>query len=138
MKTIKAFIENSNLEAKLIRSVVRQIGGWDEFKDRAQDVANGGAAAGWVGFTYYTDTVAFAKRNKRAIEGLLKDLADSIGEDFAKTLTSFNCLQGYEGFEILDGYYNPRSEMRTQVYNALAWFALEEVCRSYCDWIEQC
>lgn len=138
MKNLKTFIENSNIEAKLIRSVVRQIGGWDEFKGRAQDVANHGAAGGFCGFTHYTDTVSFTKRNKAAIEGLLKDPADSIGEDFAKTLTGFNCLQGYDGFEILEGYYNPRSEMRTQVYNALAWFALEEVCRRYCDWIEQC
>ena len=136
MKNLKTFIENSNIEAKLIRSVVRRIGGWEEFKDRAQDVTNHGAAGGFCGFTYYTDTVSFAKRNKPAIEQLLKDLADNIGEDFAKTLTTFNCLTGYESFEILDGYYNPRSEMRTQVYNALAWFALEEVCHSYCDWTE--
>ncbi len=136
MKTIKQFIEQSNIPSKLVRSVIRRIGGWDEFKERAQDVTNHGADGGFCGFTYYTDTVSFAKHNKPAIEGLLKDLADSIGEDFAKILTSFNCLQGYEDFEILEGYYNPRSEMRTQVYNALAWFALEEVCRNYCDWIE--
>lgn len=135
MKNLKTFIEKSNIEAKLIRSVVRQIGGWEEFKDRAQDVYNYGAAGGFAGFTYYDDTVAFTKRNKVGIEAMLKDLADSVGESFADCLRGFNCLK-ISGQEAAEGFYNHRSDDRTQVYNALAWFALEEVCRAYCDLLE--
>ena len=133
MKTIKQFIEQSNLPAKLVRSVIRQIGGWQEFKDHAQDVYNRGAAGGFSGFTYYSDTVSFAKRNKTDIEAMLKDFADSISESFADTLAGFNCFKGEDPCDILDGYYNPRSDNRQMVYNALAWYALEEVCRAYCE-----
>ncbi len=133
MKTIKQFIDNSNLPEKLVRSVIRQIGGWNEFKDRSQDVYNCGAAGGFNGFTYYSDTVAFTKRNKADIEAMLKDFADSIGDSFADCLTSFNCLKVEDACDILDGYYNSRSDSRQMVYNALAWYALEEVCRAYCE-----
>ncbi len=137
MKTVKQFIEQFNIPAKLVRSVIRQIGGWQEFKDCAHDVYNHGAAGGFAGFTYYSDTVAFTKRNKTDIEALLKDLADSIGESFADCLTGFNCLKGEDASDILDGYYNPRSDSRQMVYNALAWYALEEVCRAYCEACEE-
>ena len=131
---MKSFIEQSSINPKLIRSVIRQIGGWLEFKEHAEDVSNYGAAGGFGGFIYYTDTVAFTKRNKAEIEAMLKGLAEDIGESFADCLCGFNCLKGIEAGDVLDGYYNPRSDYRTDVYNALAWYALEEVATAYSDW----
>lgn len=136
IKSIKEFISKSSLPSKLIRSVIRQIGGWESFKESAQDITNYGLAGSYSGFIYYTETVAFTKRNKEEIDLLLKDLASDLGESFSELLCSFNCLKGYYDSEILDGYYNPRSENRAEVYNALSWFALEEVARSYVDLIE--
>lgn len=133
MKTIKEFVEQSNIDAKLIRATVRQIGGLEEFKERAQDVTNHGAAGGFIGFTYYADTITFTKRNKAAIVDMLSALADDLGENTLSCLAGFNCLKDYTVEEVADGLYNPRSDHRTAVYNALAWFALEEVARSYCD-----
>lgn len=138
MKTLKSFIEASNISPKLIRAVVRQIGGWDSFKESAQDVANHGASGGVNGFIYYTDTVAFTKRNKKDILAMAEELASSIGEGDAITLIAgFNCLKNYSALEVSEAIYNPRSESRTDVFNALAWFTLEEVARSYCDLVEQ-
>ncbi len=137
MKSTKQFVEKSNIPAKLIRSVIRQIGGWQEFKDTAIDICTWGAAGGFGGFTYYVDTVSFAKRNKADIETMLKDFADSVGEPFVDCLTGFNCLKGEDTCDILDGYYNPRSDNQQMVYNALAWYALEEVCRAYCEACEE-
>lgn len=136
IKTIKELISKSSIPSTLIRSVIRQIGGWESFKESATDVANHGAAGGCCGFIYYTETVAFTKRNKKEIDALLADLSDQIGTSFSEFICGFNCLKGYFNSEILDGYYNPRSENRTEVYNALAWFALEEVCNSYINLIE--
>lgn len=136
MKTIKEFVEQSNIDASLIRATVRQVGGWEAFKELAQDVTNHGAAGGFVGFTYYTDTVAFSKRSKAAIVDRLSTIADELGENALLCLAGFNCLKDYTVEEVADGLYNPRSDYRTAVYNALAWFVLEEVARSYCDMVD--
>ena len=61
------FVKQSTVPAKLIRAVVRQVGGWEDFQQIAKDVAGNGADDGYKGFIYYVDTVAFTKRNRRAI-----------------------------------------------------------------------
>jgi hypothetical protein len=138
MKTTqKQLIESSNIDASLIRAVVRQLGGWDEFTEHAQDVCNHGMTGGFVGFTYYTDTVAFAKRNKAAILDLCKQMSDDFGQSGTiEFIASFNCLKGTSQEEVADGLYNPKSDDRTTIYNALAWFAGEEVCRAYDDMVQ--
>lgn len=136
MTTLKSFIKHSHINPKLIRAVVRQCGGWDSFKEMAVDVANHGADAGWSGFTYYTDTVAFTKRNKADILEMAKEMAESIGEgNMFDLIAGFNCLKILPE-EAAEAIYNSKSDAKDTVYNALAWFALEEVSRSYVDYIE--
>lgn len=138
MKTIKAFTEQSNLNPKLIRAVIRQVGGFEAFKEIAEDVTNHGAACGFGGFIYYTETISFTKRNRAPIIELLTDLnLDIYGhKNYTETLISFNCLKALEPMEIIDGLHNSRSDYRTEVYNALAWFALEEVARDFINIVE--
>lgn len=134
--TIAAFIARSNISAKLIRSTIRQIGGFDEFKLRANDVCNHGANGGFSGFIYYTETVAFTKRNKKDIMQYAADMANDIGESNAIGLiASFQCLK-MEPVDVAEALYNPRSDERTNVFNALAWFALEEVSRAWIDFAD--
>lgn len=135
--TLKAFAEFSHIDAGLIRAVVRQIGGWESFKETAQDVANHGADAGFSGFIYHSETVPFAKRHKKAILEYAKQLAHDISDgNWLDLIAGFNCLK-MQSSEVARAYFDPRSEDRTQVFNALAWFALEEVARSYIDFVEQ-
>ena len=131
------FIKSTNIPAKLVRAVVRQMGGWPEFEERAEDIARNSADAGWSGFTYYSDTVPFTVRNKAAIMDCVKQLAGDLGEPSSFTLiASFRCLD-MTPEDVAEAIYNPRSENRTEVFNALAWFALEEVARAYADAKEQ-
>lgn len=137
MKTLKQFVTQSNLDSKLLRAVVRQVGGWENFKEIARDVASHGASGGFSGFIYYMDTVAFTKRNKAAVVASLENLASDIGEGgIISLLAGSNCLKGESQEAIAGGLYNPRHPDRTTVYNALAWYALEEACRSYCDLVD--
>ena len=142
MKTTqKTLIESSNIPAKLIRAVVRQMGGWESFKGKAQDITDHGINGGFSGFIFYTETEAFAKRNIDAISELASTQAQEIGYDstFAM-IRGFNCLKGDK---ISDGDLmralckgkNP--EDGPNLLNALAWYAGEEVARAYCDAIEQ-
>lgn len=130
--TLKEFISKSHISAELIRAVVRQSGGWDEFQQMAEDVSRHGASGGFSGWTYYRDTESFTKNNKAAILAIAQDMARDLGEPLYKMIGGFNCLKISEG-EAAEAIHNPRSEERTNVYNALAWFALEEVSRSLVD-----
>lgn len=132
MKTLKSFVESSHLSSRIIRAVVRQVGGWASFQEIAQEVAQYGADSGWTGFTYYQDTVRFAQRHKCELLCMANVMAQEIGESSGFTLIAgFRCLQNRTADEVFDALYNPRSDARTDVFNALAWFALEEVARSY-------
>lgn len=132
--TVQKLINHSGINATLIRSTIKQIGGFDTFKNYANDIANNGAAAGWCGFTYYSDTVAFTKRNKKLILEMLKEQAASFGDSNPLSfVASFNCLRNEDINEIADGLYNPRSDNQTTIYNALAWYVLEEISRAYSD-----
>lgn len=137
MRTLKAFTEKSHLSERVIRAVVRQVGGWASFKELAEDVANHGADSGFSGFIYYADTVKFTARLKQDLLCMANVMAQDLGESSGFTLIAgFNCLKGTSADEVFDALVNPRSADRQQVFNALAWYALEEVSRSYVECVE--
>jgi hypothetical protein len=136
MKTLKEFKKESHINPKLIGATVRQFGDWESFTESAEDVVNYGINGGFGGFIYYTDTEAFTKRNRALILDMAKEMAESLGEGLFEMIAGFVCLKGYSAEEVAEGIYNSRSDHRTTIYNALAWYAGEEVCRSYCDMID--
>jgi hypothetical protein len=139
MRTIKKAIENSNINPKLIRAVVRQLGGMEGAKGSMPDIVNHGINGGFSGFIYYCDTVAFFKKNRKAIVELVEQMADELGTDPVSLVAGFNCLRNYcndaDGKrEITRTLYGRLQADDTQVANALAWFAGEEVSRAFCDY----
>lgn len=136
MKTIKQFAAQSNIPATLIRAVVRQMGGWEEFKSHAEDVSNHGANGGFSGFIYYSDTAPFCKRNKTDIIAYAKEQAKEFDTTLSSMIANFNCIN-LDAEEVAEALYHHLSENLQEVYNALAWYALEEVARAYCDINEQ-
>ena len=129
---LNQFVANSHINEPLIRAVVRQSGGWEAFTGMADDITNNGVDGGFHGWIYHAETVPFAKRNKGQILALASTLADDLGESMLAMIAGFNCLKTTPEV-IAEAIYNPRSSEQTQVFNALAWFAAEEVARSYCD-----
>lgn len=133
IKTIKQFAEKSNISESLIRAVIRQSGGWEYFKERALDIARYGAGGGHSGFIWYSETVAFFDRNKKEILELAIDQAEDFGMDILTMIAGFNCLKGYTTNDIAAAIYGRSNPESQTVKNALAWFALEEVARSFAD-----
>lgn len=154
MKTKTQVINDSGINSKLINSVLRQLGD----KSYLKDIANHGASAGFPGFTYYSDTVSFYKRNRAAIKELIERIADDLGENPIEMIAAFNCLGGQDmkrgnfGYEedrqntlnnqkILQKYYPSIARCLygrithddTTIANALAWFALEEIAHAFSD-----
>jgi hypothetical protein len=137
--TIKQFAENSSLPAQLIRATIRQFGDWDYFKQSAPDISSHGATGGFSGFTYYDDTVPFAKRNKKLILESLTEMDQQIENvGLLAFIASFNCFKGMDITQdsIARAIYTGKGDDVITVFNALAWYALEEVARSYNDFIE--
>ena len=141
MKTIieitqDKFLSSGRIPEKLARAVIRQMGGWEAFKESAPDICRSGIDGGYYGFVYYSDTEPFAKRNRREIAEMAESQADDLGVEVSRMIAGFGCFRGsdvttseigralYAGENTRDGY---------NVLNALAWYAGEETARAYCD-----
>lgn len=125
---LESAIRNTR-QPELTLAVLNQLGGIDdELPGTLEDIASHSADAGWVGFTYYSDTLAFFKANKRAIMKRLEEDADNFGQDVLEMVARFGCLKDlhlapYEISEAMNG----RGGDAEFVQNALAWYALEEI-----------
>lgn len=134
---MKKFIAQSHLPASLIRAVVRQLGGWESFKESALDITNHGIDSGFHGFIYYSDTVEFFRKNRSTIIELAKSQADDFGVGLLEMVANFNCLRGdYTIDEIGQTLFGTSRQMDDSIANAMAWYAGEEVARAYVDYCE--
>lgn len=135
-KTLKNFIKNSNIDAKLIRAVTRQFGGWQFISTSAPDVAKYGIAGGFSGWIYYTETCKFYAKNQPLIVELIERQADEYGISPIDFVAGFCCLDADDKQNIGKTLYGNKQQHDKMVANALAWFAAEEVARSFVDWSE--
>lgn len=123
------------MDTKLIKAVKKQLGN-DEY---LVDIANHGIDGGFSGFIYYSDTIEFFKKNRKLITGLVFEMAEEFGQTPIEFVRGFNCLKNtFENSaeaeaEISRALYGRLSQDDTQVPNALAWFAGEEVARYETD-----
>jgi len=125
----------NNLEAAVIEQLGQTCCEVQPLLDTLRDIVNHGIDGGFTGFIYHTDTVAFAEANKADILQLALGMAEECGFDGAYSLVAgFGCLgEGYTPDSVADAVNDPEHEDYTQVMNALAWFAAEEVARGICD-----
>lgn len=125
--------DNRGIPETVARAVIRQCGGWRSFRESALDVVAHGAAGGVGGFIYYSETVPFGRRLRDSLLAMLRSLADDLGESGElEVLAGFQCLNLSQS-ELARALYLPGSEDAAQVFNALAWYALEEVARAYVE-----
>jgi hypothetical protein len=124
-------IDSTNIPESLVRAVVRQMGGWESFKEKAPDITRHGIGGGYHGFIYYADTLRFAHTHRKEILKLARDQAEDCGLGLVEMIEQFNCLKDCKPteLELIEGLAGVSNEK--QVPNALAWFAGEEVARAY-------
>ena len=135
--TLKSFCEKSGLSPALIRAVVSQLGGWNCARGSMLDIARHGIGGGFSGFIYTKDTTTFYRKNRAATNALTIEC----GEDNpVRFVLGFNCLYGVTSGEVANMLYGGRvnwdNDRTADIATALAWFAGEEVSRSYeecCD-----
>jgi len=135
-KTLKNFINYSSIDAKLIRAVIRQSGGWQSFQDSAPDIANQGISGGFNGWIYYTETCQFYVKNQGVIVDIVENWANDYNISPIDFVASFRCLDVEDKPYVGKTMYGNKCQHDTTIANALAWFAAEEVARSFVDWSE--
>ena len=116
------------------KAVIKQLN-CDDVQQTFKDVVNGGASGGFGGFIYYNETRKFAKDNMKAIYDFAKEEALDCGQDVFEMIQGFGCLRDINPLtsEIADTIHGHPDNatmndgVDTQILNALAWFALEEV-----------
>ena len=135
-RTIKSFCEFSNINSDLIRAVIRQSGGWKSFQESAPDISKHGISGGFSGWIYYTETCQFYAKNQSTIVNLAeyqsKEFDYPSAQDMVKSFNSIDATLSEIGYTL----YGNKRQHDTIVANALAWFAAEEVTRSFVDWSE--
>ena len=145
--TLKSFIKNSHVPATLIRAIVAGNGGWDEFKERAQDIADHGSQTGCGGFIYYAETMAFTAKYRPLIVEFAEEQAEDLGYNSIITMIkNFNMIKDCEFShnDIAKALYGRLSNndtdqhyIKEQVYNVLCWYIEEEVSRNFVDYVYQ-
>lgn len=138
--TFKYFEKESGLTAKIIRAVVNQLGYSsinEECQGALKDIATHGINGGFCGFTYYTDTHKFFRKNKKQIISMLEDDAKEFDTGVIAFVRSFNCVtvDGDTNKEIYSALYGRSSQ--SQITNALAWYAAEKVAYAFDNIINQ-
>ena len=129
--TLKSFIKESFIPATLIRAIVAGNGGWNEFKEKAQDIADHGSQSGCGGFIYYTETMSFTAKHRQWIVEFAEEQAEDLGYNSVITMIQdFNSIKDcdFSYSDIAKALYGRLSNndteqyyIKEQVYNVLCW-----------------
>ena len=133
--SLKNLIDSTNIPASLVRGVVRQMGGWESFKQSAPDITRHGISGGFHGFIYHTETLRFAHAHRKVILEMASQQSKELGLGLVEMIKCFRCMDSATEAEIVEGLAGKTDQ--TQVPNGLAWYAGEEVARAYCDMTEE-
>lgn len=130
MKT-KAEVIKENPELKsVINAVINNIG-----MDSVSDVNRDGIDGGFNGFTFYSDTHAFAIKHRVIIAKMLEEVADNLGEDVIAMVGGFNVFSNNpmdaQDKKDLYKFLSGGKPEQGAITNVLAWFCVEEVCRMF-------
>jgi hypothetical protein len=142
--------ENSAWQAATVRHVItalgcRSNGGFESLKCLSANLADctkHGADGGFPGFTYYSDTLAFFRRDRQGIVKNLVLIAEELGEDIIGMVQGFGVFR-YEmspspaevGRALLWGTGALKDGL-TGLYNVFAWFCLEEISHVWYRYLE--
>ena len=117
---------------KLRKAVIANLGDIESLID----VANHGASGGYGSFCYYSDTVAFYKKNKKDILKIACQDANDLGVTLTNMVSTFGHLKSnsditiHEIDRVLSGQLTDEYNTN-QIFNIMTWYALESVAYDY-------
>jgi hypothetical protein len=151
IRALKSFLNSySGFTDDTIRNVIIALGynpnrgTPEEFKELSgifKDCSEHGADSGFSGFIYYHETIAFFKKNRQDIANHIEQTAVEMGMDIFSMVQSFGVFRNSEkptATEIGKALWdkNQTHPDLTNLYNVFAWYALEEVSRTWYRYLE--
>ena len=151
IRCLKSYLSiHSNFTDDTIRSVIIALGfhpvhsSREEVKELSgisKDCSEHGADSGFSGFSYYSETKAFFMANRQDIVKHMEQTAAELGTDIISMVQGFGVFRNSDkptpsevGRALWDSKEHPDL---TSLYNVFAWYALEEISRTWYRYLEE-
>ena len=143
-------VQNSSFTEKTINNVISALGfslkcsqeSVSELSTQFENCAEHGADCGIPGFIYYSETIPFFQKNRQDIINHMEQTAAELGTDIIAMVQGFGVFRNSGkptpsevGRALWDR--SRQSEELTTLYNVFAWYALEEVSRTWYRYLEE-
>jgi hypothetical protein len=151
IKAMRHFLyENSGFCKNTINNIILALGYslngntdyFIELSSEFESYALHGVNTGFGKFCYLQETIAFFKRNQTDIVNHLENTSDELGIDFFSMVQGFGVFRNSKKPTInqigraLWGNRKIQPEL-CALYNVFAWYALEEVARTWLRYLEE-
>jgi len=149
IQALRAYVtQNSGFSERTINNVISALGFplkgskrvFSELSTQFENCAEHGADVGFCGFIYYHETISFFIKNRQDIANHMEHTAAEMGTDIISMVQGFGVFRNggkpapSEIGRALWG--NKKQEEFTTLYNVFAWYALEEVSRTWYRYLE--
>jgi len=141
----------SSFSSRTINSVILALGfhpscsTLDDLKELStqfENCAEHGADIGISGFIYYHETIAFFKKHRQDIVNHMEQTAAEMGTDIISMVQGFGVFRNggkptpsEVGRALWDN--GKQWDELTTLYNVFAWYALEEISRTWYRYLEE-
>ena len=149
IQALRNFIyNNSGFQETTVNNVIKALGYplqgsgrvFNELSTQFENCAEHGADCGFCGFIYYNETIAFFRANRKDIISHMEQSAAEMGTDIISMVQGFGVFRNGDkptasevGRALWD---SQKSQDLTTLYNVFAWYALEEVSRTWYRYLE--
>jgi len=141
---------NNSFPARTVNNVIETLGyplsgSGEAFKELSAEFVNcaeHGADIGISGFIYYNETVKFFRKNRAAIASHIERTASELGTDIFTLIQCFGVFNDTDKptpTEIGKALWDKSKSYPeyTTLYNVFAWYALEEISRTWYRYLEE-
>jgi hypothetical protein len=151
IQALRAYVtQNSGFSELTINSVIETLGFplkgskrvFSDLSAQFENCAEHGADIGIPGFIYYSETIPFFKFNREDIVNHMEQTAADLGTDIISMVQGFGVFRisgkpapSEVGKALWDS--GQQWDELTNLYNVFAWYALEEVSRTWYRYLEE-
>ena len=150
IKAMRNFLyKNSGFTKKTVNNVITALGyslqgsggAFKELSSEFENCTEHGANIGFHGFIYYSDTITFFRANRKDIVNHMENTAAEFGTDIISMVQGFGIFRHSEKpttAEIGKALWGSAHHWRDLIslYNVFAWYALEEIARTWYRYLE--
>jgi hypothetical protein len=141
--------KNSGFSKSTVNNVIEALGYplqgsssvFNDLSTEFENCAEHGANVGFGGFIYYNETIAFFKANRKDIVSHMEQTAAELGTDIISMVQGFGVFRHSEKptpSEVGRALWDSKKDLElTSLYNVFAWYALEEVSRTWYRYLEE-